>query len=811
MSDEPSSTPPSEEREFEDLNLAEAAGDLLRQPFGTLRRLASVASPSRRARPIKVRRVLREIEDDEDPVRERLSIRSDMVRLGLLAGAFVAAMIGNLTVFQPRSLYLDRIGLLLDVPVTSAMVWWGISAIMVIVALRFMRTQLFDYEDIYRHSMSDAMGFRLWSLVLALPLLAGAFFLNGDNRFTEGGVAAWVGGIAAAAWAFVPRGINPLRTLRRGIGTGVAYLRSEPLVTGALIAIMIVAAYARFNGLDRMPAEMTSDHVEKVLDSQRVLEGDRDIFFANNGGREPFQMYFIALLASITGGPVTFDHLKVAAVIESLLGVLLLFVLGRVAIGDRDRRMGTLLGLALALFVAVGYWHIAITRVSLRIMLTPLVTTVFLIFLTRLIRNNRREDAVMLGLTVGFGLYAYQALRMLPVVAVVAALYMAVFVAQDRRQRMASIFNLLIIAMVSFAVFVPMFKYSTEHPEDFWRRAQGRLLGDDIITETQADGTVVNRQATLLERAAAFAANIPQLGRNMARALGMFNYRGDVAWLHNAPNYPTFDPAMGAFLIVGAVGWAIWAVQKREHAAFFMLAALVLMLIPSVVALANPDENPSNTRASGAMPVAYLFAAFGAVGVVTAINAVIPKRASSAVAVMIVGGTAIISLGWTNTVVFGPYDDFYQNSWSPQREAGEFMRGVAQSDGAWGNVFILAAAHFFDYRGVALEAGVTPGKFPNGDIQPHQLPERMLNGLLTHGQFRLDPDRYIVIIYHVDDTGTAATLQGWFPEGRDMIMDTRRDQPWLSDEQYRTFRIPPLGLSALQAFFASQGLELPTE
>ena len=38
MSDEPSSTPPSEEREFEDLNLAEAAGDLLRQPFGTLRR-----------------------------------------------------------------------------------------------------------------------------------------------------------------------------------------------------------------------------------------------------------------------------------------------------------------------------------------------------------------------------------------------------------------------------------------------------------------------------------------------------------------------------------------------------------------------------------------------------------------------------------------------------------------------------------------------------------------------------------------------------------------------------------------------------
>lgn len=812
MSDEPRSTPPMEEREFEDLSLAEAVGDLMRQPIGTARRLIAVSAPDKLMRPIRVRRPAKSREAEEAIVpSERLSVRTDLVRFGLLVAAFVTAMIGNLVVFQPRTMDMGRLGLLIDVPVVNALLWWGISAFMVVVALRFVRTRLFDYEDVDEQELSDATGFRVWSLLLGLPFLAGAFMLNTENAFTAPGVITWIVGMLAIAWAFTPRDVNPFASLAQGAGHVMSFLRTESLTAGVLLIIMLVAASARFSGLDHMPAEMTSDHVEKVLDSQRVLEGSRDIFFANNGGREPFQMYFIALLANLSGGPVTFNHLKVAAAIESLAGVLLLFMLGRTAIGNRDRRLATLLGLALALFAAVGYWHIAITRVSLRIMLTPLVTTIFLIFLMRLMRHNRRQDAIFLGLTIGFGLYAYQALRMLPVVAVAAAFYMAIFMARSRGQRLASIFNLLIIATVSFAVFVPLFRYSTEHPEEFWRRAQGRLLGDEIISETLEDGTVAYRQATLLERASAFAANVPQLGRNMLRALGMFNYRGDVAWLHNAPNYPTFDPVMGAFLMIGALGWGFRAVQKRDHAAFFLLGVILLMLVPSVVAIANPDENPSNTRASGAMPIAYLFAAFGAVGVVTAAGELIPKRAASAVAVVVVGGSAIVSLSWTNMVVFGPYDDFYQNSWSPQREAGEFMRGVAQSDGAWGNVFILAAAHFFDFRGVALEAGVTPGEFPNGDIQPHSLPRMMLNGLLTQGQFRLDPDRYIVIMYHANDDGTAAMLQQWFPEGRDMIIDTRRDKPWLTNEAYRSFRIPPLGLDGLRAFFESQDLEMPTQ
>lgn len=800
MTDEPRR---GEEREFEDLTLAEAAGDLLRQPLATVRRLLAVTDSRRSERPMRVTRPLASAPDGE---RAGISVSGQGIRAALLVTAFLLAAFGNMILFQPGGGDGTRVGLLRDVPILSTAIWWALSALLVVVALRFTNAPVFEYEDEFRYDIADSFGLRLWALVAAVPLLALAFFGNRDNTFTVVGVAGWIGGTALMAWAFTPQGINPLRTLRGWGGTLVSLPRRHPQIALALVLIFMLAAYARFNGLSDMPADMTSDHIEKALDSQRVVDGSRDIFFANNGGREPFQMYFIALLAELSGGQVTFDHLKVAAAIESLAGVMMMFVLGYVAVGERDRRTGVILGLVLALLAAVGYWHLAITRVSLRIMLTPLVTTVFIIFLMRFIRHNRREDAVMLGLTIGFGLYSYQALRILPVVAVVAVLYQLIFTLRSNGQRMTAIMNLFVMALVSFAVFVPMFRYSTEHPDDFWRRAQGRMLGDDVITETLEDGSIMNRSPTIGERVSAFMENVPLLGQNLVRALGMFTYRGDVAWLHNAPNYPTFDPIMGGLLIMGLVSWVVWALQKRECAALFLLAILVLMISPSIVAIANPNENPSNTRASGAMPVAYLFAAYGLTRIIIALRDVVPRRFLLAVSVGLAGVIALQSLSWSNMVIFGPYDDFYRNSWAPHREVGHFMRGVAESDGAWGNVFILSAPHFYDYRGVAMEAGLKPGEFRGGDIPLDKFGARLYDNYISQGRYRLDPDRYIVIIYSVNDSAAEAQLREWFPQGRAMIVDTRIDTPWLNNKPYATFRVPPLGLDGLSDVFRAMGL-----
>jgi hypothetical protein len=103
------------------------------------------------------------------------------------------------------------------------------------------------------------------------------------------------------------------RQIRRGIDLfrHPATLRWS-WTLAVLIAILIVGAWFRFNNLSAYPPDMTSDHVEKALDTNRVLNGARTVFFPNNGGRESFQMYYLAVLKNITGLPITFDLLKIA-------------------------------------------------------------------------------------------------------------------------------------------------------------------------------------------------------------------------------------------------------------------------------------------------------------------------------------------------------------------------------------------------------------------------------------------------------------------------------------------------------------------
>ena len=64
---------------------------------------------------------------------------------------------------------------------------------------------------------------------------------------------------------------------------------------------------------------MTDDHVEKILDAGLVRDGARHIWFANNGGREPFQMYAIALASYLPSLDINHFTIKWVSSVESLL------------------------------------------------------------------------------------------------------------------------------------------------------------------------------------------------------------------------------------------------------------------------------------------------------------------------------------------------------------------------------------------------------------------------------------------------------------------------------------------------------------
>src|SRR5690606_24580623 len=246
---------------------------------------------------------------------------------------------------------------------------------------------------------------------LFLSLIALRFTAN--NLFTFIGFWSWIASIVLWVIALAPQDDGPVEWLR-GLIARARSIRWRSGTTLALAAILLLAAAFRFSDLQTVPPEMTSDHVEKILDSYGVLNGQHNIFFANNGGREPFQMYAMALVAQLPGLGLNHYTLKLLSAVEGLIAVLLLFWMGREVVGTEDRRFGNLVGLLLAALVAASYWHTVLSRLGLRIVLTTAVTAVLLVLLARAMRHNRRADFIKAGLVLGFGLYTYQAVRMLP-------------------------------------------------------------------------------------------------------------------------------------------------------------------------------------------------------------------------------------------------------------------------------------------------------------------------------------------------------------------------------------------------------------
>ncbi|MEW6579557.1 MAG: hypothetical protein AB1435_10215, partial [Chloroflexota bacterium] len=168
----------------------------------------------------------------------------------------------------------------------------------------------------------------------------------------------------------------------------------------ALIATIALGAAFRLYALDSTPPEMTSDHMEKLLDALKVHDGYYAVFFPNNGGREAFQMYLVALIAGPLGAGFNFTALKLATALEGLLALPALWWMARQVIGtatERDRQLGHWVGIALAGLVAISGWHVMLSRLGLRIVLTPLTTALAIGFLARAMHGAQARDFAALG------------------------------------------------------------------------------------------------------------------------------------------------------------------------------------------------------------------------------------------------------------------------------------------------------------------------------------------------------------------------------------------------------------------------------
>ena len=623
---------------------------------------------------------------------------------------------------------------------------------------------------------------QLRKLIIALATLSSLVVWTNTtgNRIQTPIIALWL--VSAALWGFV---FAPLRWNVFDWASGRIDVirrlrwRDHRWTIIALILIMLLGAGFRFNKLDTHPPQMYSDLVEKIQDAYKVHHlNDYRIFFDNIGGREPVHFYLLSILASQPG--MEFNHyaLKFMSALESFVTLPIVFWLGVEVVGKRRRQFGLLFGLLAAGLVAVSFWHAAIGRQGMRISLAPLFSALTAVYLVRALRYNRRSDYVKAGMALGFGLMGYQAVRMLPVAAVAGVAIAVVLVRHSWRTRLSYFLNLAVLAFVSFMVFLPLFHYWTEEPEDYMRRANTRLFGD--------------MPTTGYERAAFLLDSVPVLMSNISKTSLIYHYYGDSTWVSAVGDEPAMDPLTAAFMVLGIAAWLTLIVKTREPVFIFVPVYLFATLLPTALALSFPIEVPSFIRASGAIPPSYLIAALPVAVFCRHLCKTITGRLGTVVAAVFAVGVLLAANHYNANLYFGEFTDNFVRASHPQAQAGQILRGFAESDGAYGNAFVLTSAHWWDVRAVGIEAGVM---FWDSGGNASTVPQLMERGLRREELYRLDPERDLLFFYSRQNEAAPQLLTEWFPNGRQMEVEV---QP--SHKSFYIYRAPAMGADGLQRF-----------
>jgi len=637
-------------------------------------------------------------------------------------------------------------------------------------------------------SLRDHISNRRIGLAVFSALASAVLWMNtSGNRIEARFIVLWI--VSSFAWGmvFAPANWNAFDWITGWIDRfrRIDWHGNRTIIV-AFALIMVLGISFRFTQLDSVPREMTSDHVEKIQDAYRVSTGDYKIFFPNNGGREPVQMYLLSMLSALPGLGFDFYTLKFLAVVESALTLPLLFWMGMELLGGDRPRFKKVVALLLMALVASSYWHVIVSRQGLRIPLTPLVTALLLVYLARAMRYNRRSDYVKAALVLGFGLYTYQAVRMLPVLIVIGVFFAIWMRAVSWRQRLLYLVHLAILVFVSLMVFLPMLHFWLDFPNSFWMRTSTRLLGDHLAFATVDDAVE------------ALSANIPILMHNIRNALLMYNWKGDIGWFNGASEHPVMDTLTGAFLILGAAAWLARMIKSRDPVAWFMPVVVLVMLMPTALSLAHPEANPSNSRALGTVPVVYLFAALPLAMMAVRLKRLINGRKGMIVAIVFGVGVVLLANHQNSETYFDRYANAYLGPSFPHSEAGRIVHGFATSDGAIGNAWSLGFPYWWDYRALGIEAGYP--LWPNDMYPLENLPQILRNARQRKGELRLDPNRDLLFLFNPADEGAWQRLREWFPQGRATTV-----QSYHPEDRFVLYRVPRLGEEGWAAFLAGNG------
>lgn len=203
-----------------------------------------------------------------------------------------------------------------------------------------------------------------------------------------------------------------------------------------------------------------------------------------------------------------------------------------------------------------------------------------------------------------------------------------------------------------------------------------------------------------------------------------------------------------------------------------LLAAIPILLMPSILSLAYPGENPSLNRTAGAVVPVFVVIGLAFEDIIRAFR----ERLSGWTGRIVICLLIVILLGWSGAnnfdLVFNQYDRIYTlSSWNTS-EIGRVAALFIDTIGTPDTTYVVGYPHWIDSRLVAINAGFTGRDFA---IFPEQIPETS------------EDPRAKMFFVNVNDTESLKLLKGTFEGGLLTQYDSVVD-----NKDFMIFLVPPI-------------------
>jgi hypothetical protein len=467
---------------------------------------------------------------------------------------------------------------------------------------------------------------------------------------------------------------------------------------------------------------MTSDHAEKLLDVQDVLDGQWSIYFPRNTGREFFQFYWTVLVIALFKTGISFMSLKIGMVAAGLLTLPYIYLMAK---EFWNRRVAFL---ALA-FAGVAFWPNVISRVGLRFALYPLFTAPALYYLLRGLKNGNRNDFIWAGVAIGLGMHGYSPYRAVPILLLVAV-FLYILHKRDKSTQAKALIGTIMMGVTSVMVTLPLIRYAIDNPGIFSYRLATRLSG--IERPIPGNPIVI-------------------FFDNLKNAMLMFGVNDGNTWLHSIPDRPALDTISAVLFYLGIVLLLIRYIHKRHWLDLFMVISVPILMLPSILSIAFPEENPVLNRTAGAIIPVYIIIAICLDGLLTSTERFINGKPGKVTAFLIAATLIFISARQNYDFLFNQYKAIYRESAGNTTEMGQVIRGFADSVGTPESAWVVGFPYWVDTRLVSIEAGY---RIKDYAIWPEHLEEtRYIEG----------PKLFIL---NTQDNEDLATLMGMYPTAK---------------------------------------------